>query len=354
MARRTPNLDQVMAESKLQQLTGGTDGPTGLQWFADIRIADKKWYRDRARIDAVIDGLSSRPWFAEFDVFAAGHVEGAPFGSVDEVREVIASGEAGTVIFAHGEPRMTLDIEDSEAALALDINEGRLVLRLWLGARPVAQYKLALLGDIIALLVALREAWPDTVIASASAFPHPTNGLRYRRTRPLRIANRALDAFVDVLDREVPEGGPPWAREATAMAAAPVPSGVDRIERGPLVIVRWLDDPSDPQAMADACSRHEQWLVPLVPTEIAAGWNERGDLEEFDANIVEVASDDPATWGKPKVRGKQVSLVVPSRGDALAMLHHARAAGFADVLYRDPSGRVWNPHPPGEWVEPPL
>lgn len=351
MAGGSLRLHKIKVEQHLRRILSGTDGPTGIQWFVDIRFGEPNWSRDRTRVRALIDGLASTSWFREFDVFAPAHKPGTPFKGLDEVRDSVASEEPSVAIFAHGEPRMTVDIDEAEAALALDFTTQMLELRLWFGPRPVAQYKAAVLGDIIALLVALRDAWPDALVAKALAFPHPTSALRYRRTRPLRLAGRALDAVVDMIDRGVPSDGPPWASQAKAMADAPVPSGVARIERGRLVVNRWIDDPSDPRAMAEACSRHEQWLVGVVPTRLAPGWNEAGDLEIVDEpKLVEVTSKDVATWGKPRSDGREVAVVAASRSDALALAEPARAVGFARVVYRDPSGKLWNPRPPGDWV----
>lgn len=349
MARRPPvDLKKLAAEQHARRVTSGTNDPTGIQWFVDIRFAEANWSRDGRRTRALLDGLASTRWFGEFDVFAAGHEPGTPFKSLDEVHAAIAGAERGTVIFAHGEPRMTVDVHDSEAALALDFTTRMLEIRLWFGVRPVAQYKSAVLDDLIALLLALRDAWPDTIVAMAQAFPDPVDSVRYRRTRPQRIASRAMNAVVEVIDRDAPSDGPPWAREASAMADAPFPPDAERIERGRIVVLRWLDDPSDPQALADACSRHEQWLVGVVPARLAPGWNEDGDREVVDdPALVEVTSN--ATWAKPGSGGGG-TLLASSRSDALAMAERARAAGFARVVYRDQGGKLWDPLPPGDWV----
>lgn len=350
MARRPPlNLEKLAAEQHARRAASGTNDPTGIQWFVDIRFEEPGLSRDGGRIRQLLDGLASTRWFGEFDVFAAGHKRGVAFENLDEVQAAIAGADRGTIIFAHGEPRMTLDVHEAEAALALDFTTSMLELRLWFGVRPVAQYKRAVLDDVIALLLALREAWADSMVAKGQAFPDPIDSVRYRRTRPQRIANRAMNAVVEVIDRDAPSDGPPWARDASAMAAAPPPPDAQRIERGRLVVLRWLDDPSDPLALAEACSRHEQWLVGVVQTRLAPGWNEDGDREVVDdAKLVEATSE--AAWTKPGAAGRGATLVAGSRSDALALAEKARALGFARVVYRDPGGKLWDPLPPGHWV----
>lgn len=350
MARRPPlDLDKLVAQQHARRIAAGTNDPTGIQWFADIEFEEPGWARDGGRIRQLLDGLASTRWFGEFDVFAPGHTSGAPFENLDEVQAAIAGMDRGTLIFAHGEPRMTANVHEAEAALAISFTTRRLELRIWFGVRPVAQYKRAVLDDVIALLLALREAWADSMVAKGQAFPDPIDSVRYRRTRPQRIANRAMNAVVEVIDRDAPSDGPPWARDASAMAAAPPPPDAQRIERGRLVVLRWLDDPSDPLALADACSRHEQWLVGVIPTRLAPGWNEDGDLEVFeDAKLVEA----DAKWTKRGSAGRGRTLVASSRSEALALAERARAAGFARVVYRDSAGKLWDPLPPGDWVTP--
>src|SRR4029079_3791573 len=202
-----------------------------------------------------------------------------------------------------------------------------------------------------------------------------------RRPRPPRTSARSIDAVVDIVDRDAPPGGPPWARDALAIAAAEVPDGVERIERGPLVALRWVDDPADPTAMAEACSRHAQWLVRVVPTEIPLGWNEDGDLQVpvfgsdprpeplslFDAQrgagYLEVqvgpgGEVDTEAWKAAETvirrklltsgkRVQSISLIVGDRASSLRINERARAYGFDSVLYRDKSGTLWDPFPPG-------
>lgn len=246
---------------------------------------------------------------------------------------------------------MTVDIDEAEAALSIDVNDGRLELRLWLAAPAVRRHGRRCLDDMIAIVLAWSELLPEVLVANARAFPRPTDGLRYPRTRPLRIANRALDAVVEIVDRRSPAEGPLWGPDSLAIAAAPTPAGVTRIERGPLVVLRWIEDPSDLSAMADACSRHEQWLLPLVASRIAPGWNADGDLssEAELPNLVEAPADAAALPALAATR-RDAALVFPNRAAAIDGAPAARAAGFRSVLYRGADGNLWDPFPPGSWV----
>lgn len=384
--RRGPQLGQLIAAAQNQRAQEvGTGGPPGLAWFIDVQFDELHWYRTRTRPAALVDALAATSWFGELTVLGRDHGLGVPFEGAEAASSAIACGEIGTFILAKGGPRMARDVENAELALAISISARSATLRIWFDAGSLARYRGALLSEIIGLLVALREAWQDTVIADAYAFPSPQDALAYRRPRPLRAAARAIDAVVDIVDREAPTEGPPWARDAHLIAAAPVPAGVERQEHGSLVCLRWIGDPSDIRALAEACARHAQWLVALVPTQIVLGWNEPGDLQVpllnahpkpaplglFDSQrgvgylVVDVADDgavDEDAWRRGAdvlrtrrlgsgAKVKEVSLIAQDRAAALRIAERARAAGFEKVLYRKNDDELWDPFPPGLWSE---
>ncbi len=382
MAKRSQppfDLARLVADTHQQRLQQAANGPSGLQWFVDLRFGDPHWYRDRVRVGALVDGLASASWFRELSVIGRDHGVGVPFERIDEVRDLIANGLVGNAIFAHGEPRMTVDINEAALALSLDRYVGRMELRVWFSAEMVARYGRLVLDELIVMILGWRTGWDDTLVATALAFPRPAGGLAYRRPRPPRIAGRTLEAVVDVLDRDVPPGGPPWAHDTRAMLDAAVPDGITRIERGPVVVVRWLDNPADPAAFAEACSRHEQWAVAVVKTSIIGGWNDAGDLgvgferapkpqplSRYDAasglGYVDAPPTlDEETWSElTKLAGcrrlstgakvQAVALVLADRAQALQEADRARAVRFSRVLYRDQQGMLWDPFPGGDWV----
>lgn len=380
------HLGQWIAAAQNQRASKiGTGGSPGLSWFIDIRFDEPHWYRTRTRPAALVDALAATSWFGELVVLGHDHNIGAPFESVAAARAAIACGERGMFILAHGEPRMARDVEDAEIALAIDITAVSVELRIWFRARAVSQYRGALIGEIIDLLVALRKAWQDSVIANAYVFPFPQEALSYRRPRPWRTAARALDAVVDIVDRAAPTEGPPWARDAHIIAVATVPVGVERQEHGSLICLRWIGDPSDTGELAEVCARHAQWLIALIPTQIVLGWNELGDLQVpllsihpkpaplslFDGQrrigylAIDVATNgkiDEDAWrhGEEVLRTKrlssgakvmEVSLIVQDRSAAFRIAERARAAGFGKVLYRKNDSELWDPFPPGLWSE---
>jgi hypothetical protein len=66
--------------------------------------------------------------------------------------------------------------------------------------------------------------------------------------------------------------GPPiretdeFLRAAHALNEATPPDGVKRTTNGPLVMLRWIDDPRDERAADAAGVRHEEWVKTLMKT----------------------------------------------------------------------------------------
>lgn len=53
--------------------------------------------------------------------------------------------------------------------------------------------------------------------------------------------------------------------DAQAIAKAKSP-GVSRESHGDLLMLRWIDDPSDPAAANRATSAHQKWLLGILKT----------------------------------------------------------------------------------------
>jgi hypothetical protein len=203
----------------------------------------------------------------------------------------------------------------------------------------------------------------------------------YPRPRPPRTSMRwPLGALDHYFGRTWHRGTPEGAAVIAAVEQAALPPGATRTVDGDVVRVAFAADLGDPASVVAARARAEQWLVPLVPSEVERGWNEHGDrlvvvvrpvdLSPFTvyderhqvgykALILDNATGDiaePELWqelaaiaragktadGVP-VRG--VRLVFPVRGNAVQMHARALADGFEMATYPGGNG-FWQVNPP--------
>ena len=158
------------------------------------------------------------------------------------------------------------------------------------------------------------------------------------------------------------------------ISKAPLDRGVHRTVEKDLVIVSFDCACADPDDVARARLQGDRWLLPLVPTRAARGWNEDGDrmiapwqpvarepftffdkedkvgywaltLDPEDQSVDEERWTQLSTIARTgRHRGakvKAVRLIVPVREEAVVLLDRAAAAGFEMVTYPGDDGVFW-------------
>lgn len=370
-----------------------SDDGYGISWRAAFRCDDEpSWLAQQT--DTVVDELARTALWTELQVFGSSGSRGRPFKGVAAVKKALRDGQIITL--ARGDEGATVRRTSSPARATIETQAGALTLTAHVRGESLARLGALALTEYSEMLVELIRRWrPHARLAEAWAFPidHPRS-FTYPRLRPPRVTSpfRNLNAIVDVLDPTFTETPRNRANlvATRAMAIAELPPGVVRSEHDAVVVQRWVEDPRDRAAVEAACTRHECWLTSLLPTKTAPGWTEDGDQllggysrpatppvalllhdnrddqDLYFAHIaIEATEDgdvDPAAWETiaplAKVRSlpngaalDEVRLLAPSRAAALALRERARSAGFDRVVYQKQSRGVWDPDPPGPWVE---
>ena len=207
----------------------------------------------------------------------------------------------------------------------------------------------------------------------------------YPRIRPPRYHRYfKCGAVVQFASREFhathPFGHP---QDLEKLLAAPLPLGGRKEERGGLVAFRWADKLTNEKKLAVGRSLQEQWLTSVLDLPIDGSYNELGDylvapaggehppltfytpasalgykavMVDTDGRMGEKTSVEMTGWIKARELPDgtplhSLDLIVPSRTAALRIYERAKAMGVSRVLYTDDSGRFWDPHPPGLWLE---
>jgi len=360
-------------------------GPYGIAWLVEFRFLDREWYRDRGETDRVVDAFAGARWWGELQSLGRQHLAGARFTSPDEVKDALGTGEPGVVSAGRGEPEAARWHESPDAALKLDVEPGVLTIMFQLARGSFERHADAALTDVIDGVLALADGWRGRArLAYGVGFPDPPDRIAFARARPPRTALRRLDAVVDIVDPELPPELVHEAQvdDARAIGTTPTPPGVQRIERGGVIALRWVGDPADRDAMARACAAHERWIAPLVHSEIRTGWNEAGDLQVVIGNrsagkaepfsfldptdrvaYLEVTVGaggevDEAAWAAAAAAARKgvlsnggklqgAAVVAQDRAAALRIAERAGAGGLR-ALYRQ-GELIWDPFPPGNW-----
>lgn len=354
------------------------DDGFGIAWRVSFRSDASAQYLIR-QAGTVVDRLAKTPLWAELQVQGAPGRPAQPLGKVAELKKLLRNNES--VFLARGDRDALLDRDGTDVRLSIETMENGLALTAIVRGEPLARIGVAAIDAYADVLADLAISWRGQARLS-EAWAQPVRRsppFSYPRVRPPRVTRpfREPSAIVDVLDTKLADSPmyPDTASGTRALARAELPAGVDRRERDGIVILRWLDDPCDAVAAAEAAARHEQWLYEVLPTSTAPGWNVEGDLRLTGTvrpsppslDLVTCKSGEPDAYfghvtaldriGEVGIRTlpdgaelAELRLLAPSRAAALELVHQARAAGFDRVVHRDASGTLWDPAPPGTWL----
>jgi hypothetical protein len=275
--------------------------------------------------------------------------------------------------------------DEPPASLDLEIEPGSLELRYRLDESGVE----ALAATAVARLIEFTSSVHEALHEAATFGPRlliELYDLPYRRVRPPRYmypwGQGSAANFICRKSFENSEVG--TAQDLERIVRAPMPAGTERSERGDLIILRWVKDLTDPADVARRRSLQEQWFANVLNLRPDSGYNRHGDrvvtalaqepkppLTFYDSSsetgykAVALAPDgstdeelfaEMEEWidagrlpdGTPL---SQLNLILPSREAALRLRARASAAGFGAVLYIDEEGALWDPSPPGLWME---
>jgi hypothetical protein len=237
--------------------------------YAELRVTPEGWWRDPATLQTVIGALATTERWRELEVLGVNYQPGAPLGSPADVARAIAAGGPGLYNLARGGPRQAMFSDQTSAWMQIGV--GREVLKVIsrVGGDVLARLGPAAIDDLVDAVAEIRAALDGRAqVLEMHVRPTALGKLSYPRPLPHRRAAIPLSAVVDVVESDPPADRPDRgpARAARAIARAEVPPGGSRVTLGNLLIIRWVDDPSDPVAVCKAAAAHEAWLAPLIET----------------------------------------------------------------------------------------
>ncbi len=205
-----------------------------------------------------------------------------------------------------------------------------------------------------------------------------------RPPRNFRVLQKSsmVDCFCRTyFDKEASEGR---KREVERLLNLEMPDWVERREQGDLVILRWVDRFDDEEHIRERLTRRLVWLIEHLDPPISSNYNEAGDQRanpsakaesevltfydpiprhgykatvcQEDGSVDEELFEQIKKWleAKETPAGEELRalhLILPSREAALRVRDRAEEAGIEHVLYMGEDGNLWDPFPPGQWLD---
>lgn len=279
-------------------------------------------------------------------------------------------------------------------------SQGRTALSHFLSIRSTDTGFSLTLGRELGLAGDWRKTWIDQIISGVTAlhsalkpqawFDSPLNlsveGFEYPRPRPPRTDPQfGAGVLVDFVSLPFyQECNRKRLSDVSELLSAPLPEGAQRSEQDDLLVIRWIQDLTDEDCIAQRLSLREQWLNPLIHPPVAPFYNQHGDREiilfggeklppltfydrdqhtgykalyvapdgtpdeEEFTRITSYLAEHRLPDGTPL---EKLFLIVPSRLSALSINARARKLGVSAVYYPDDTGTWYDPFPPGLWLE---
>jgi hypothetical protein len=338
------------------------------------------WWRDPAHLGAILAAVRAHDLWLDFRHVGVQAATLAPFVSVDEVVAASAGWQARAYVL-HTHPDGELDAAFTGSYLSLGLRGEGLALQLQATGPELAARLATLVDGAVGFVRALHHHF--TGVARVGLETYLRANLRYPSVRPPRVQRTwSLGHLLDVFDPVYYDEETVLADDVRRLLAHPLPAGAERIDDTGLTILRWGRDLVDDDAVVQAAARQERFFADALDLPVIAAYNAAGDLltapgaavahppltvhdpesdtgylalvAGADGAIADAAWAPAAAWARAAALPDgtllaAVRLIVPSRAAALALHPRATAAGIERVLYADPQGRWWDPHPPGWW-----
>jgi hypothetical protein len=348
-----------------------------------LRDASRHWQNEASLLEGVLQCLRTSGLWWDLQYFSTyGKSKFKRLSTPDEfAREVVAEKRRGTCLLV---PSIPTEEERPPYQLHIEPRAALLVLR-FIAEEAAVKQQPRLLDQLVGFVSQLHARFHPEALLGPELFLDCESDVPWLRPKRSHTFMRCPLFFMSKEFQRSHRLGNPEALEK--LLQAPLPPGATREIRDDLVIFRWVDDLNDPRRVSEALVAQQKWLVDVLNPPVDSSYNELGDqltdvtsrvessyltfedgftsqgfkamVVHPDGSVDEDTLDELATWNKAgklpdgsELNG--VSLILPNRESALRIHPLAEARGIPRVLYLDDENRLWDPVPPGTWIDYPL
>lgn len=349
--------------------------------FIEFKTPAPGWWREPRWLATLLEGLRVARLLERFGSYKPPRARRRrPLVSLDELVQESVNWRAGVC-------QLNEQAQNPDAGVRadLEINDQGFGILLSSPLDDASNPPTNMLDQLITFVISVHASFSPVAwfgpTANVSA-----RGIDFRRLRPPRMhpqfgmAN-LLDFFCREFHTQHPWGSPD---EFEKLSHAPLPAGVLRWEADDLLILRWVEDLTDVQKVAERLTLHEQWFARVLKPPVHPLYNELGDYElvpmgakphppltlyeadhqrgyqavfvQPDGRADEEALRDMHAWvqarslpdGTPL---RELYLIAPNREGAIRLRDRTMQIG-AKAVYYPGEGNTWfDPFPPGLWLE---
>lgn len=234
-----------------------------LRSSSTLRFVERNWAKQKALVEPFVDAVARTALWDHLPLLSVAGAAAKPRGSTAAIKTAFRSGASRYALLQGGK---TIYSDDTTAFFELVISPRSADITTAVRGNTLAVLGKRALDDFFTILRSLH----DDLDGSAHVVV-ATAGTDWDNNAPSSklSADWPLRDIADVLEPSRPkkdEDDVFWDA-AQAIAKAKPPAGVTRTTHGGLIMLRWVDDPSDAPAANAAAVKHEAWIKGLVKTE---------------------------------------------------------------------------------------
>lgn len=318
------------------------------------------WLDDRALERVVLAPLIADGFAARCSHVAVDLGDPVKLRSPDEIASRARSWKYGTYELISGD-----DPSSTDAYIHLDVEPSELKIFVGIGAPIARELGADLFDQLDRWVVSWVSGLPGSLELAKGTF-EPTDDDYPHSSPPRQAPGWHLGTLKQYVGLRFHRADAQRSAILDRLTSEPLPAGGSRRTEGDVMILSFLDRLEGRDEINRIRAEQERWLLQVVQSEPARGWNERGDRLVGPINAVPHApltlwepnrkvgykaivvypdgSVDEDTWEQMAeiVHNGQLDdgtpiealrLVVPRREDAVTILDRALAAGFEMVVY---------------------
>ena len=235
--------------------------PSAVRSYSTLYFDKSGWSKQKKLVEAFVDALSTTALWEHLPSLSVGGAAGKPRGSVSAVKTAFMSGRNEYSLLRGGD---TATSKSTTAYVTIEYGAAGVQITTGVQGTDVEMLGQIALDDFFTMLCAVHDrlkAHAHVVRATAwTDWNENTPEPELRCKWPLR-------AIADVAepDRPKTDGDKFWEAGHTIANAKP-PARVTRTTHGGLVMLRWVDDPTDAAAADAVAVKHEAWVKTLLET----------------------------------------------------------------------------------------
>ena len=338
---------------------------------------EMQWWKNTTYLQKVFHAAETVGFWNEFKYYGAD--DDRELKKIESLNTLLAE----TVSWTVNSYILTSSEEKTGYLLELGLRNRMLNLLLKVEVQVPSKQGEVILDKFVEFACQLHESFKEKALLGPTFHVTLAKNVYPRPRPPRKDPQWSIGSLVDFISKpyHIHSGGSDTLKK---LLTADLPDGVGRKSCGDLIVFRWVENLLNDEHIAARRSLQEQWFSQVLGWSIQSGYNELGDrletlwtsqhhppltfyidmykygykaiVQNPDGSIDEELFDEMASWVKEGALPdgtplRQLNLILPNRESALSVRPRAKAIRIKKVFYTDNEGNLWNPCPPGLWLE---